>query len=406
MKKRLIRLLTTISIAGLCGGNVLAVEPSSLNDVKTAEDQLNYFETTPAAGNREKGYNLEEFKETQMCKDMLSALSNYFIYTDADQDNEAITNYWASKGVTKIYHDLDDPERQWAVYMPNGLYFEADEDYEYPVVFCLHGGNNTILMTESYGWSELAGKEGFITVIPWAQAYSGGDIDANLIVEEIPRIMEVLREEYNIDETRIYASGFSAGGRSCINALMAYPDLFAAGAIQPTSLFPSGEEAVYANDSGYKTVFSYEDFERITEYTMPLIIYGGTFESCWPISLDYDLARQVTSEDLTRYLNITGANFPEITDETRTSIATLSGSSVSRLTGFDFTLEQSEIVQKQGTNCFIGSYYNDDGVCAFQALAVEGMVHWPLYCEAEIEWEFMSQFARDTETGELLYVEE
>ena len=297
MKKRISAMLCSVAMmVTCCGGSVFAVEPSSLNAVKTAEDQLGYFTGTPAAANVEKGFDVERFTKTQMCKDMMSALNNYFVYGDADQDNEAITNYWAGKGVTKVYYDLEDADRQWAVYMPNGLYFEADEDYEYPVVFCLHGGNNTILMTESYGWSELAGKEGFITVIPWANRAEGGSI----IVEEIPRIMEILRENYNIDENRIYASGFSAGGRTCINALMAYPELFSAGAIQPTALFPSDKEAVYSNDYGFKQVFSYEDFENITSYNMPLIMYGGTFEICWPVSLDYELARKFTSEDLTR----------------------------------------------------------------------------------------------------------
>ena len=400
MKKIFATFFLLILILSLCCVPAFA-EPSAENAVKTPKDQLNYFDTTPAAGNKEKGFDVEKFSQTQMSQDMMSALHNYFTYPAADQANEAIANYWAIKGVTKVYYDLDDPERQWAAYIPNGIYFDGGDDYKYPVVFVMHGGNNTILMTESYGWSELCGKEGFITVIPWAQSYDNGSI----MLQEIPRIMDTLRQDYAIDESRVYAVGFSAGGRTCINSLMEYPDFFAAGAIQPTSLFPSGEEAEYQNDYGFKTVFTHEDFERITSYTMPLMMYGGTYESCWPVSLDYDLARKVSSEDLTRYLSITGAVFPEITDEGRKTIASQAGNIASRLTGFDFDPKDTRIVERQGTYCVLGGYNNADGVCTFCCLAVEGMPHWPLYCQAELIWDFMSQFARDMETGELLYAE-
>lgn len=370
---------------------------SGENDVKTAEDQINYYSRS---GKVEKWFNFEQFMDTQIAKDSISALYNYFNYPAEDQDNDAITSYWAAKGVTKEYFDLGDPERQWAIYYPNGTYFEADEDYEYPVVFCYHGGNNTILMTESYGWCELAGKEGFIAVLPWAQTWNREDIT----IEETARILDVLREKFSIDESRIYATGFSAGGRSTVNVVMAYPETFAACAVTTTALYPIEDEAVYRSENyAFKSVFAEEDFEKITELKMPMMLFGGTMDGNWPINNDPEQDWPVTSEDLNTWLNITGANFPEVTDETRKEIAEHSGIGVERMTGFDFDLDKIEIVEKQGTYCYIGSYLNDDGVCTLRCLAVEGMVHWPLYCEAELCWEFMSQFARDTETGALLY---
>ena len=380
---------------------VLQAVNTAENSVKTAEDQTEYYH---GSGDRaDRGWNFEEFLQTTIYKDSIASLYNYFTFPTGDQANSSIFQYWESRGVTKEYYDLYDPERQWAVYYPNGLYFEADEDYEYPVVFCLHGGSNSILMAESYGWSELCATEGFICVIPWAQAYEGGDQEGNLIVEEIPRILEILKENYSIDENRIFAVGFSAGGRSTTNVIMEYPDLFAAAACTTTALYPSAEEANVLNDAGYKDVFSYDDFDRITSYQMPLMLYGGTMDTNWPINSDPDLSWPVTTEDLNRWMNITGAIFPEVTDESREYYPTTSGIGVERIIGLDFEIENCSIIERQDTYCYIGDYLNEDGVCTLRCLAVEGMPHWPLSCEAELIWDFFSQFSRNQETGELEY---
>ena len=43
------------------------------------------------------------------------------------------------------------------------------------------------------------------------------------------KLIDSLKKELNIDEKRIYAVGFSMGGSTVINSLLAKPEMFAAG---------------------------------------------------------------------------------------------------------------------------------------------------------------------------------
>ena len=42
------------------------------------------------------------------------------------------------------------------------------------------------------------------------------------------------------------------------------------------------------------------------------------------------------------------------------------------------------------------------GECLFRTIACEKMVHWPSSMYAELIWEHISKFARDTKTGKLI----
>jgi len=90
-----------------------------------------------------------------------------------------------------------------------------------PLVLCFHGGGNTALYeAQATEWPEIGKENGFITV----------SVDLhypNCSAAEIVYLIEQLKEEYSIDPSRIYASGFSMGGCKSWDLFEQYPEVFA-----------------------------------------------------------------------------------------------------------------------------------------------------------------------------------
>lgn len=391
MKKLLAFLLTCallFSCVPVFAEEPAAEEPAAEEPAREVLDAAAYGAFSPYLIQRGQATDTnfkDEFVETEAANMIYASLFNFLKYGVADMQNPALYAYWESLGLKKTIYDADDPDRMWAVYVPCTRKF-ADVE-KFPVVFCLHGNDNDIVLTETYGFAELGGKEGFITVIPWAK-------NEDIIVEEIPRIMGILRENnYPVDETRIYATGFSKGGRATQNVALAYSELFAACA--PGGMYPFGvDESAGAITSGaISNSFTREAFDNA--YTMPTLFFGGTSDRM-----------PINTTAVNEWLKLSGAVAPEYTDELFAFIASKSAYSVERMTGLSYqTLGQMEIRHYDGQNYFIGSYYNADGVCTFRAVAVEGAPHWLMPSEAKVVWEFLKQFGRDTETHEIFYID-
>lgn len=114
-------------------------------------------------------------------------------------------------------------------------YYAEDLDVEngkVPLVLCFHGGGNTALYEAMATEWPLIGKEnGFITV----------SVDfhyPNCTAGEIVSLIEHLKDEYSIDASRIYASGFSMGGCKSWDLLEQYPEVFAGIAPMDASFEP------------------------------------------------------------------------------------------------------------------------------------------------------------------------
>lgn len=107
-------------------------------------------------------------------------------------------------GVNRVYRLL----------VPQGY-----EDEALPLVFVLHGAGGTGLGIAGFsGFSELAEREGFVVVYPDGLGGAWNDNRPDPRVRPIDdvgfinSIIGYLTSELNIDETRIYATGYSMGG--------------------------------------------------------------------------------------------------------------------------------------------------------------------------------------------------
>ena len=89
-----------------------------------------------------------------------------------------------------------------------------------PLVMCFHGGgDSTFFMASCSGWNLIAAKYGFLLVCV--------ENHLNSTATETIEMIAKLKKKYSIDETRIYASGFSMGGCKSWDMMQEYPEIFA-----------------------------------------------------------------------------------------------------------------------------------------------------------------------------------
>lgn len=136
--------------------------------------------------------------------------------------------------------NVDNTPREFIVYVPAGY----DPDTPTPVVYMIHGSNQSgKIMYENTRWAEKAEQETIIVVYPTSWKYR--TTEANRVedkwntpgterivlpgtelkddVKFMRIILERLKATFNIDDKRIFASGFSNGGGFVLTRLI--PDM-------------------------------------------------------------------------------------------------------------------------------------------------------------------------------------
>ena len=116
-------------------------------------------------------------------------------------------------------------EYAYSVHLPQG--YTAEQVQGMPVVFSVHGrGEPAWLFAEKNGWDMLADETGaFVLVCPdspgniWQFERDGLAFEA---------MIHQLCVDYQLDETRVYLTGFSNGGAITREVGTAFPQLFAA----------------------------------------------------------------------------------------------------------------------------------------------------------------------------------
>jgi polyhydroxybutyrate depolymerase len=153
--------------------------------------------------------------------------------------------------------NVDDTNREFIVYVPGGY----DPSRPTPVVIMFHGSNQSgDVMYENTNWAARAEQENFIVVFPTSWKYfltSTNRVEDKWYehvmevteptvkfkddVHFIKVIIDQLKATFNLDEKRIFASGFS-NGASFVNTrlLVQMNDVFAAFAIAGIGPSPAG----------------------------------------------------------------------------------------------------------------------------------------------------------------------
>ncbi len=133
-------------------------------------------------------------------------------------------NDYAGNGI------IEDPEI-FTIQTENGekniaclLYYGDDldiKDGNVPLMFAFHGhGNTAMYLAESSDWALIGKKNGFMTVMV--------DDHEKCSAADIVSLLDVIKEAYSIDPSRVYATGFSIGSVKTFDLMEQYPEKFAA----------------------------------------------------------------------------------------------------------------------------------------------------------------------------------
>ncbi len=192
----------------------------------------------------------------------------------------------------------------WYEYVPEEV---KNSDKKVPLLFYFHGANCIPLYgAEQSDWHRVAKDNGFIVVYPKASTMKRWNCwdeeDEPSDFAFVMALIEHMKKLYPVDETRIYASGFSMGSMMTNALCCAYPEVFAGGAAfnaQNLGYFKNAKSTFGALGMGGKP-YTEEELNKVShcrimadeknkdhKYRMPLIQNSGLLDALgvngWPI---------------------------------------------------------------------------------------------------------------------------
>lgn len=139
--------------------------------------------------------------------------------------------------VATFYSEIDDSEQPYGLYIPQ----KYNPEQKYPLVIMLHGAtsNHRLALRRVFGKPNLPGQPDeeasrffpewkdidYIVATPYARGTMGY---VGVPEEDVMRVIEACKNNFNIDENRIYLTGLSMGGGGTLFIGLSRPDVFAA----------------------------------------------------------------------------------------------------------------------------------------------------------------------------------
>lgn len=337
-----------------------------------------------------------------------------------DHDPKVIA-YWAKQGMVKEFHGELTPMswseyeantgyhwrdtgnqapqnhfKRWNSFVPVSAFAPENKDRRYPVVVVLHGGFNPISVIDGWGWVQEAARREWIVIVP--------SIELDDIIEEI---LEEAKKLYPVDESRIYACGFSYGGFMSNLLGNKRPDIFAAVAPCGTHLDNAYCEAAM----GPEPQLPFDGNPRAIAMGtyMPIICIAGALDGFrFPF---YDFkgffghgGPAYLIEGLNSWNRVNKAK--ELTLEEVMALKGREDISIEEKNmGIPLAADCRETVERDGIVSHIASFRSEDGIVRVKLMCTMNMPHWPTPEMSRQAFEFFSHFSRNPETKESIYHE-
>lgn len=237
-----------------------------------------------------------------------------------------------------------------------------------PLVLCFHGGGDTAILTATIsGWTQIALEEDFILCAI--------ENHVRTTPTEVMEVIDNLEKLYDIDSTRIYATGFSMGSMKTWDLYQEYPERFAA-------MSPMGGTVRQGRNTQ-----NWDSPKMNEDVMVPVFMVGG--ESSSMVELPFqgrtpvyrvEYLFRVNQVDNPFVISIDRTNWPD-------SIYGYEGDVVEKLT--DETHPRS-VTTLRYYKSFDGNFYTV--LCSISHHDHEIR---PFTCQ--IAWDFMSQFRRNSD---------
>ena len=241
-----------------------------------------------------------------------------------------------------------------------------------PLILAIHGGGDDALQfVDETGLLPIAEKERIAIVAPNNNVYAVDNV-------AMPALVRYMLDTYPaLDASRVYVTGYSTGGMGTCASTYGAPELFAASVPMAAGMPPTGKHDP-----------SEEELANIAKYDMPFMLTCSTYEGFFVRDIGGLDARYQSY--LSTFVSHNGMNPIEFDFETYP----MSGFKADKYTR---TVLNGEYVNNNWVLC------NDDGIPMVSLNITEGLPHG-LYQEyGVLGWNFMKHYARNPETGELLY---
>ncbi len=296
----------------------------------------------------------------------------------------------------------DNFKHTWYEFVPERL---KNSKEKAPLLFFFHGINCIPLYgAEQSNWHEIAEKEGFIVVYPkpaienrwnvWDHYALPSDFDF------VMALIDHMKETYEIDESRIYVSGFSMGSMFTNALACAFPEVFAAAApnnaphwgylqtllqsqplmkmFNPKTVILDLDLSKDENES--KTKKMADSKKAKYDYRMPVIQQTGLIDGKWPIE-DPEADWIKTFDYWKNYNNITVVPYvmnPEI----------------------ETGMTSDEVLVQGDDKRFIHHVWNSNDsekLSLYELVFAKRMPHGLDHRQLEIAWDFLKKYARNAD---------
>lgn len=208
----------------------------------------------------------------------------------------------------------------------------------------------------------------------------------------LPRILAEAFAEYPVDQSRVYLTGQSHNGYYALEFYRKHPKLIAATA---TLSDPVGLQA------GARIDYYLKDAEKIIadfqKYDYPLIDINGNLENSY---CDEDRTPEREEKDIMYFQNRLKAFKLPMRSREEILAARTSRDYATRRNGVP--ADRTEVRYVMGSEVYLSDFYRADGKCYFRYISLENTPHMIMPQMAELSWEFLRRFARNTETGEVI----
>ena len=272
----------------------------------------------------------------------------------------------------------------WYEYIPEGVM--SAEKGSVPLVLLLHGNNNDPrTQADTSGWIQLAAKEKiFVAELEWqgkpgyaAMGHDGIETTVGLILQKYPQL----------DASRIYTEGLSAGAMTSTALGIKKSHLFAAIGAMSGGVFPGNAVLGIGGNSLMDEAIQKRGFVE-TAY----VCVAGTDDMVVRYPKDNDWKNNSLVYAWQVYETMNGMDVVENYDFGANE-------------AFGQTVSNPETIKTnkgEGITMEIG-YLNKGNVPLMKLVAVMHYGHWNFQPAAEQMWNHFKHFSRDVKTKKLIY---
>ena len=274
----------------------------------------------------------------------------------------------------------------WYEFLPEEVLDGTAAEHSIPLILSNHGGgDDPVQATDELGLITLAGRERLAIVAPrYATDVPGGGIfgaspfDVN--GKALPALVRYMLETYPaLDPARVYVTGYSMGGAATVEAVECAPELFAAAvpmaAGTPWGLHVPTEEEIAAFDKlDVAVMFTTSQFDLDGAYNQAEGVLGQGYQDAISLFSQFNGLGAI-SYDFESY--------PTVGFKTDKIVVKLLNDEYENVTWYKNNEAGAPVLAVSFTELLPHGLHPDYGMDLF--------------------WNYVKQFSRNTETGELIY---